>query len=155
MSIFYFLSIFNFYIFVMWVGVLSARMCVCATCVRGSLGGPRRFKIPWNWIYRQFWATIRVQGIKPGSSLRAASAVIYWAISLVPLFLLLCVGCAWMYVHYSGVYVGGFMCVWVHMCVHACGGLRLISGIILHHSSTLFTQAGHLNQTQSLLIWLV
>jgi hypothetical protein len=48
------------------------------------------------------------------------------------------------------------VCVYVCICMlmghrgdtHACGGPRLISGL-LSHSPTLFTEAGSLNQTQS------
>lgn len=42
-----------------------------------------------------------------------------------------------------------------HICVgHACAGLRLMLVIILHQFSTLFTESGTFNQTQSLLIQL-
>lgn len=39
-------------------------------------------------------------------------------------------------------------------CVHVCGSWRLMPGIILSHSSTLFNEAESLSQTQSSLIWL-
>ena len=54
-------------------------------------------------------------------------------------------------VHYSNVC--GFICVWLHTHVHPRGDL--MSGIILPHSSTLLTEAGSLNQSQSLPIQLV
>jgi hypothetical protein len=42
-------------------------------------------------------------------------------------------------------------CMWlhVHMCTHACGGLRLIVGLISDSSSTLFSETGSLNQSQN------
>lgn len=56
------------------------------------------------------------------------------------------------------LYLFSFFTWCVHVCIcmfmgyrggsHACGGPRLISGI-LSHSPTLFTKAGSLNQTQS------
>lgn len=53
-----------------------------------------------------------------------------------------------------------FVCMYVlpvcgHICARVCVGLRLMSGINIIHSSTLFIEAGSLSQTQSLLIWLV
>lgn len=45
--------------------------------------------------------------------------------------------------------------VYEHICACVCVGLRLMTGINIIHSSTLFIEAGSLSQTQSLLIWLV
>lgn len=55
------------------------------------------------------------------------------------------------------------MCEWAHMhvqvemnmCVHMCGGPRLMSGIIIDGSSTLFIKAASLTQIQSTAIQLV
>lgn len=41
------------------------------------------------------------------------------------------------------------------MCVHACGGLWLMLGIILICSDILLTEAGSLNQSQSFQAWMV
>lgn len=45
--------------------------------------------------------------------------------------------------------------VYGHICARVCVGLRLMSGINIIHSSTLFIEAGSLSQTQSSLIWSV
>ena len=45
--------------------------------------------------------------------------------------------------------------VQMHMCACEYGGLRLMVGVILGHSFTLFFEAGSYNQTQSSLIWLL
>lgn len=45
-------------------------------------------------------------------------------------------------------------CVGTHMCMHACGGLRLMSGVILGFSSSLFFETESL-KTQSLVTWVV
>lgn len=48
---------------------------VCSICIvkRGCWSH-------WNLSYRQLWAAFQVLGVVPGSSLRAASAFIFWAI---------------------------------------------------------------------------
>ena len=46
------------------------------------------------------------------------------------------------------------VCVCVCVCVYT-EGLRLMLGVILYHSSTLYIEVGSLNKTQSSLIWLV
>lgn len=45
--------------------------------------------------------------------------------------------------------------VWRHMYVGVCGGLKLMSKIILNCFSTLLTEAGSLNQTWSFPGWIV
>lgn len=52
------------------------------------------------------------------------------------------------------MFVWGSTHVWVHMhmFVHACEGLKLMPGLILGCSSTLFEEAGCLSQAQSSLI---
>lgn len=47
-----------------------------------------------------------------------------------------------------------FSCVWLYTCVCAHRYLILVSGIFLD-SSTLFSETGSLDQTQSLPVWLV
>lgn len=51
------------------------------------------------------------------------------------------------------LHICGYMCGYIPMwvTVHGCGGLRLMLGIILDHSSSLGAEAGSLTQTQSLL----
>lgn len=47
------------------------------------------------------------------------------------------------------------MWTWVHMYAMYVGSLRLVSGIILHPSSTLFTVTESVNQTLGSQMWLV
>lgn len=42
----------------------------------------------------------------------------------------MCVWCACVCAH---ICVGTYVCRWICMCVLMCGGLRLVSGVILHH----------------------
>lgn len=155
MSIFYFLSIFNFYIFVMWVGVLSARMCVCHMCTWQSWR-PKKVQDSLELDLQTVLSYHTGTGNQTWLFFKSSQCChLLGHLSSPFIFTFVCRVCLDVCALFRCVCGGGFMCVWVHMCVHACGGLRLISGIILHHSSTLFTQAGHLNQTQSLLIWLV
>lgn len=52
--------------------------------------------------------------------------------------------------------VSMFAHVWVYVvCVCACGGVRMICGVVLDGSSTLFIGTGSFNQTQNSPIWLV
>lgn len=46
--------------------VFSPCVCMCNTRVPGTYGG--QGKIPWNWIYEWFWATVWVLRTEPGSS---------------------------------------------------------------------------------------
>lgn len=56
----------------------------------------------------------------------------------------------------GGVHACVYVCMFLHMCgsvcVHACGGPTLLLEVILHCSS-LFTEAGPVNQTQSSATW--
>lgn len=45
---------------------------------------------------------------------------------------------SFLFVSYAWVCMHICMCVGTHMCMHACGGLRLMSGVILGFSSSLF-----------------
>ena len=51
-------------------------MCVCPVPMRFRT----RHLIPWNWSYRQLWATMWMLETEPGSSQRAATACNWWAI---------------------------------------------------------------------------
>ena len=59
--------------------VVFACVCICAPhrCLVPTRRGHR---IPWNWSYRQLWATTRVLG--PGSSVRAAGALTHRVLSV-------------------------------------------------------------------------
>lgn len=47
------------------------------------------------------------------------------------------------------------LCVWAHLGVRAYRILRLATRVFLNGSSTIFSEAGILRQTQSLRIWLI
>lgn len=67
------LTIFQIYWLFNVKNVLSA--CMYEDSMHAGLLKSRRgCQIPWNWNYRQLWAAMRVQGIKPSSSGRTASA---------------------------------------------------------------------------------
>lgn len=61
---------------------------------------------------------------------------------------------SFLFVLYAWVCMHICTCVGTHMCMHACGGLRLMSGVILGFSSSLFFETESL-KTQSLVTWLV
>lgn len=48
---------------------------------------------PWNWNYRQLWATVWGLGIDPEFSGRASSALTHWATSPAPREAASCSGC--------------------------------------------------------------
>jgi hypothetical protein len=50
-------------------------------CVPHAWEEQKKALNPWNWGYRQLWVTMWVLGTEPGSSIRAASVLYYWAIS--------------------------------------------------------------------------
>lgn len=61
---------------------------------------------------------------------------------------------SFLFVSYAWVCMHICTCVGTHMCMHACGGLRLMSGVILGFSSSLFFETESL-KIQSLVTWLV
>ena len=59
----------------------------------------RRNQIPWNWRDRQLWSIMWVLGIEPMPFGRVISALNCWAISLAPLYMLVCVAINWSVFH--------------------------------------------------------
>jgi hypothetical protein len=68
--------------------VLFLFVCViCTKCVNYMCSVPSKASkgyIPWNWSYRQLWATKWVFGIEPRSPERENSVLKLWVISLDP-----------------------------------------------------------------------
>jgi len=63
-----------FFNFTCWLLCLCLWMCI--TCVPGIWGSQKRAMDPWNWSYRQSWATMWELGTKPWSLARETNALL-------------------------------------------------------------------------------
>lgn len=81
------LKILNMFFFFMWMGVLPARMHVCAPCACWMLWETRECQIPSDWSDWQWLsAVMEVLRVKPRSSGRADSVPNHWTFFPAPDF---------------------------------------------------------------------
>jgi hypothetical protein len=67
---------FNYYLNFLLIFMCMNVLCACLKVhlmTEMRIEGRKENGVPWDWSYRQYRATIRVLGIEPGSSRRAAS----------------------------------------------------------------------------------